>query len=137
MALTHLVDTSVLTRLRRQEVREIITPLASAGQLGRTTMSDLEIGYSARNADEWDRLTEALEAFDLVEIHARHFDRARQVQRALASTGQRGRKIPDLLIAAAAEEQRLNLLHYDNDFALIAAVTGQAVDWIVPAGTID
>jgi predicted nucleic acid-binding protein len=137
VALTHLVDTSVLTRLRRPEVREIITPLASAGQLGRTTMSDLEIGYSAGNTDEWDLLTEALEAFDLVEIHARHFDRARQVQRALASTGQRGRKIPDLLIAAAAEEQRLDLLHYDNDFDLIAAVTGQAVEWVVLAGTID
>ena len=137
MALTHLVDTSVLTRLRRPQVREIVTPLASSGQLGRTTISDLEIGYSARNADEWDDLTEALDAFDLVEIHAHHFDRARQVQRALASTGQRGRKIPDLLIAAVAEERHLNLLHYDNDFDLIATVTGQAVDWIVPAGTID
>lgn len=137
MALTHLVDTSVLTRLRRTEVREIVTPLASAGRVGRTTMSDLEIGYSARNADEWDLLSEAVEAFDLLEIQAHHFDRARQVQRVLASRGQRGRKIPDLLIAAAAEEHHLKLLHYDTDFDLIAAVTGQAVDWIVPAGTID
>jgi predicted nucleic acid-binding protein len=137
VALTHLVDTSVLTRLHRQEIQGVVEPLASAGQLGRTTISDLEIGYSARNAREWDQLTKALRAFDLVEIHARHFDRARQVQRTLADKGQRGRKVPDLLIAAAAEERRITVLHYDNDFDIIASATGQHTEWVVPRGAID
>ena len=56
MALTHLVDTSVLTRLQVAEVRGAVEPLASAGVLARTSISDLEIGYSARNAREWDSL---------------------------------------------------------------------------------
>ncbi len=137
MALTHMVDTSVLTRLHSEIIRSVIGSLASAGQLGRTTMSDLEIGYSARNDDEWDQLTGALNTFDLVEIEARHFDRARQVQRTLAAKGQRGRKIPDLLVAAAAAERGIAVLHYDNDFELIAAATGQTVEWVVPPGTID
>jgi predicted nucleic acid-binding protein len=63
--------------------------------------------------------------------------RARQVQRLFAARGIRGRKVPDLLIAAAAEENGLTVLHYDADFDLIARVTGQACTWVVPAGSID
>ena len=74
--MTHLVDTSVLTRLHRREVAAVVEPLASAGRLGRATISDLEIGFSARNAREWDGLMVALEAFDAVEIDADHFERA-------------------------------------------------------------
>jgi hypothetical protein len=28
------------------------------------------------------------------------------------------------------------LLHYDRDFDLIAAITGQPAEWIVPAGSV-
>ena len=62
---------------------------------------------------------------------------ARALQRLLAAKHQRGRKVPDLLIAAAAEAHDLAVLHYDSDFDLIARVTGQTCDWVVPAGTID
>ena len=63
--------------------------------------------------------------------------RAKQVQRLLAAKHQRGRKVPDLLIAAAAEEEGLIVLHYDADFDRIAAVTGQRTEWVAPAGSID
>lgn len=49
---------------------------------------------------------------------------------------QRGAKIADLLIAAAAEVAGLVVLHYDRDFDLIAKVTAQRTEWIVPAGTV-
>ena len=137
MALTHLVDTSVLTRLHRREVVDVVEPLASAGQLGRATISDLEVGFSARNAREWDRLMAALAAFDPVEIDDDHLRRARQVQRTLADKGLRRRKIPDLLVAAAAEARRVAVLHYDSDFDIIAGATGQPTEWVVPHGTID
>jgi predicted nucleic acid-binding protein len=137
MALTHLLDSSVLTRLDHDPVREAVEPLVERGELGRAGISDLEIGYSTRNAAEWDELAEALQAFELVETTADHLLRARQVQRLLAAKHQRGRKVPDLLIAAAAESHGLTVLHYDADFDRIAAVTGQSCDWIVPAGSID
>jgi predicted nucleic acid-binding protein len=92
-----------------------------------------EIGYSARSAAEWDRLAQALEVFELVESIADHLRRARQVQRPLASKHQRGRKVPDLLIAAAAEARGLTVLHYDADFDRIAAVC----QWALPAGSVD
>jgi len=137
MALTHLLDTSVLTRLREPSVRGAIEPRAQRGELARAGISDLEIGFSARNATELDRLADAVEVFELVESTAEHVRRARQVQRLLASRHQRGRKIPDLLAAAAAEARGLTVLHYDADFDLIAAVTGQSCQWVVPAGSID
>jgi predicted nucleic acid-binding protein len=137
VALTHLLDTSVVKRLGRPQVREIVEPLAAAGQLGRPGICDLEVGYSARNAEEWDQLVDALGAFDPVATTAAHVRRALQVQRLLAQRSQRGRKIPDLLVAAAAEELDLPVLHYDADFDLIASVTGQPTQWIVPAGTVE
>ena len=135
--MTHLVDTSVLKRLAVPAVRRVVEPLAEAGRLARAGISDLEVGYSARNADEWDRLIGALDVLTLIDTTADHVLRAKQVQRLLASKSQRGRKVPDLLIAAAAEAQRLAVLHYDQDFDHIAKVTGQPCEWVVPAGSID
>jgi predicted nucleic acid-binding protein len=137
VALTHLVDTSVLTRLRHEVVRSVVEPLAASGSLARAGITDLEVGYSARSAKEWDQAVDALDAFELIETSADHARRARQVQRLLAAKHQRGRKVPDLLIAAAAEANDLVVLHYDADFDRIARVTGQRVEWIVPAGTVD
>lgn len=137
MALTHLLDTSVLTRLRESTVREAIEPRAQLGQLARAGISDLEIGFSARNAAEWDRLADAVDAFELVETTAEHVRRAKQVQRLLAAKHQRGRKLPDLLVAAAAESSGLTVLHYDANFDLIAGATGQSCEWVVPAGSVD
>ena len=137
MALSHLVDTSVLTRLRLAPVREQIESRANVGELARAGISDLEIGYLARSAAEWDRLISALTVFDLIETTADHLQRARQVQRMLAAKHQRGRKLPDLLIAAAAEANGLTVLHYDADFDRIAAVTGQPCQWVVPSGSVD
>jgi predicted nucleic acid-binding protein len=137
VALTHLLDSSVLTRLHHTAVRDAIESPAERGELARAGISDLEIGYSARDAAEWDRLEEALRAFVLIETSADHVQRARQVQRMLAAEHQRGRKVPDLLIAAAAESRGLIVLHYDADFDRIAAVTGQSCEWVVPAGSVD
>ena len=137
MALTHLVDTSVLTRLGEPDVRAALESLAAIGRVGRSGISDLEVGYSARSAREWDNLQTALSAFELVETEARHMKRARQVQRMLAGRSQRGRKVPDLLVAATAEEAGLIVLHYDADFDRIAAVTGQKCEWVAAPGSID
>lgn len=137
MALRYLIDTSVLKRLPQPSVRTAVEPLAARGEIARPATCALEVGYSARNGAEWDQLLGALDAFPRVEITASHLHRALQVQRLLAERSQRGRKIPDLLVAAAAEQLDVTVLHYDSDFDLIAAVTGQRSLWVVPAGEID
>jgi hypothetical protein len=137
VALTHLVDTSVIKRLGDASNRSAVEALAAPRELGRPTICDLEVGYSARNGDEWLRLNQALAVFVLVETTADHVRRALQVQRLLAERSQRGRKIPDLLVAAAAEAEGLIVLHYDADFDIISKVTSQPVQWVVPAGSVD
>ena len=135
--MSHLLDTSVLTRLSEPVIRTVVEPIAAIGRAARAGISDLEIGYSARNGREWDALVDALDALVLVETTADHVQRARQVQRMLAANNQRGRKIPDLLVAAAAEQIGYTVLHYDADFDRIAAVTGQPCRWVVPPGSVD
>jgi len=93
--------------------------------------------FSARNADEWDRLVVALGAFRRIDVEAHHVERALQVQRELAGDGLKGRKVPDLIVAAVAEAASLTVLHYDADFDYIASATGQPTQWIVERGSID
>jgi predicted nucleic acid-binding protein len=137
VALTFLVDTSVLKRVGQPQVRKVVEPLAARGELARARICDLEVGYSARNATEWDQLVAALDAFEPIETTAAHVHRALHVQRLLAERSQRGRKIPDLLVAAAGEELGIPVLHYDGDFDLIADITGQMAEWVVRAGDAD
>ena len=76
-------------------------------------------------------------AWPFVDMDQRVLTRATEVQDALAARSQhRGAKIADLLIAAAAEAAGLVVLHYDHDFDVIANITGQRTEWIVPAGDV-
>lgn len=82
-------------------------------------------------------MREARAAWPSVDIDQRALGGAVEVQDDLAARSQhRGAKIADLLIAAAAEAAGLVVLHYDHDFDVIADVTGQRSEWIVPAGAI-
>jgi hypothetical protein len=65
------------------------------------------------------------------------FDRAADVMERLSTRGRhRAAGIPDLLIAAAAERSGLCVLHYDQDFEVIGAVTRQRIEWVVPRGSV-
>ena len=102
MAVAHPVDTSVLKRLSVQSVRSVVQALADAGRLGRAGISDLEVGYSARNTRGWDWLFGALEVLPLVESPSLHVTRTQQGRRSLSSPSQRGRNIPGPMIAPAS-----------------------------------
>lgn len=45
-------------------------------------------------------------------------------------------RIPDALIAAAAAERGLGVLHYDRHFDRLAEVLGFHSQWVAPAGAI-
>lgn len=119
------------------QVQSALEPMLLQTTVGRTPITDLEIAFSARNQREWDVFAEELAVMQLVAIEPPHFERAKQVQRLLAARGLKGRKVPDLLVAATAELSGLEVLHYDADFDHIATVTGQPTRWIVPKGSVD
>jgi len=132
-----LADTSAISRMRSTAVDARLAPLIGSGDLATCAVVELEVLYSARSHTDL-RATRALRsALPLIAMEQQDFDRAAVVMEALAERGKhRSVGIPDLLIAAAAERARATLLHYDSDFDTIAAVTGQAAEWVVPRGSV-
>lgn len=133
------VDTSAWHRSASAEVAEVWRRHLEADELGLCDQVRLEILFSARSAADYESLAEELSSLRPIPVDATTFGRALEVQRLLARTGglhHRSVKIADLLIAAAAEAADAVVLHYDTDYDRIAAVTGQAVQWIVPRGSL-
>lgn len=132
-----LVDKSALARSTRPTVKARLAPIIESGLAATCGIVDLEVLYSVRNHAEHVSIRErrAL-AYERAPITDATFDRAVEVQAILAVTGRHRIPIPDLLIAATAEASGLTVLHYDADFDLIASVTGQASEWVVPRGTV-
>jgi predicted nucleic acid-binding protein len=133
----YLGDTSALARLRQSLVADRLVPLVESGLVARCTPTDLEAGFSSTSPASHRAMREHRSAWPFVEMTQQTLDRAVAVQDALAGRSQqRGAKIADLLIAAAAEAAGLVVLHYDHDFDLIAEITGQPTEWILPAGAV-
>jgi len=133
----YLVDTSVLARAGQPLVGDRLLELATAGELWTCRVIDLEVVYGSR-AREVAEVIEERRALPEAAITPAVMNRALQVAGAMARSGvHRGAKPIDLVIAAAAEAEGLTVLHYDDDYDRIARVTGQRVEWVAPAGTLD
>jgi predicted nucleic acid-binding protein len=135
---TYIADTSALARLRHALVASVLGPMIEAGLVATCGVIEFELGWAARSADEFDEVRADRGAgYEWLATHDEDWHRALQVQAALWRRGQmRAVGFPDLLIAAVAERENVTILHYDSDYDLIARVTGQATQWVVPRGTI-
>ena len=108
-------------------------------EIATCAMVKLELLVSAQNGGEFDEIRQELDELQDCAIGPLQWRRALDVYRELAHLGgahQRSVGHQDLLIAAAAEAAEVELLHYDEDFDRIAAITGQPTRWIVPRGTL-
>lgn len=134
MAVTSwLIDKSAYVRLQLGQAanRDEWNTRISRGLVRLSTITRLELGYSARYGDTGRRqfASPPLSLMPIEHLTPAIEDRAFQVQMLLADRGQhRAPSIPDLLIAATAEKAALTILAADKDFDLIAAITGQAVE---------
>ena len=112
-------------------------PLIMGGDVGTCGIIDLEILFSARTHAEVVAVRSERATLPQLAIDDSDFTRAADVLEALARSGHhRAAGIPDLLIAAVAERHSLTVLHYDKDYDVIAKVTKQKAEWIVPAGSV-
>ena len=126
-----LIDKSALERMSRSPDRPVWNDRITRGLVHISSVTRLEIGFSARSADDARRRFTAppLRLMPVQYLSLAAEDRAHEVQLLLAERGQhRAPSIPDLLIAAQAETVGLVVLHVDKDFDLVAAVTGQPVE---------
>jgi predicted nucleic acid-binding protein len=133
----YLGDKSALTRVHHDDVMLRVSALYLSGQIATCGMIDLEMLYSARTAQDHRELVLDRALLPRVACGDDAFDRAIEVQGALAESGRhRAVALEDLVIAASAEQAGLTVLHYDHDYDLIAEVTGQPTEWVVPRGTV-
>ena len=134
----YLADTSVFGRLSKPSVIAVFAPLAAAGMVGLCAPVTFELGFAAQGPDDYRSLADRLSSFPLVPTTDADHRRAMEVQAALAARSQhRALSLVDGLVAAVAEARELVVLHYDADFELVAEVTGQSQEWVVPRGTAD
>lgn len=126
-----LIDKSALVRLGSALEAEEWAGRIDRGLMRISTVTRLEVGYSARTAADHRTLLNGppISSMPVEYLTPRIEERALELQFALAEQGlHRAPSIPDLLIAATAELAGLTVLHLDKDFELIAAITGQPIE---------
>ena len=135
---SYLADTSALARLHHPVVAAALAPLIEAGVVATCGVIEFELSWATRSSTDLDQLRADRDAgYEWLATHDQDWRRALDVQASLWRTG-RGRTVglPDLLIAAVAERERVTVLHYDGDYDFIAQVTGQQTQWVVPRGSV-
>ena len=135
---SYLADTSALARLARPAVAAVLGPLIEAGLVATCGAIEFELGWATRSGAEFDLVrADRDEGYEWLATHDQDWRRALDVQGALWRSGHvRAAGFPDLLIAAVAEREQVTLLHYDSDYDLIADITSQPIQWVVPRGTV-
>lgn len=136
---THLIDTSVWHRRSDPAVTDRVAELLAGDGIAITEPIRLEVLYSARSAQEYDALSRELDGLHQAPCGNLEMRRALDVQRLLAQKAglhHRSVKIPDLLVAATAELAGLVVLHYDEDYDRVSALTGQTTEWVSERGSI-
>lgn len=129
--MTWLVDKSALVRLGDSPHAAQWASRIERGLVAISTVTRLEVGYSARSASDFARTLglPPIASMPVAYLTPVMEDRAVEVQGLLAQRGlHRAPSIPDLLIAATGELSGRTVLHLDKDFDLIAEITQQSVE---------
>ncbi len=83
----------------------------------------MEVLAGARDQEHLEQLRRLLARATLLPIESVDFDTAAALYRTCRSRGKTVRKLIDCLIASVAMRANVSLLHMDQDFTAIAAVT--------------
>ena len=132
-------DTSVWARASHPLIRDLWAAALRGRQIATCSIVMLELLYSARNAREF-TIIEAEQALlrDVpVAISAQRA--AIGALRDLASDGPGQHRVPlaDALIAAAAQDAGVDVLHYDHHYDRLAQALHFTSVWIAPPGALE
>jgi predicted nucleic acid-binding protein len=134
----YIADTSALARLHLSEVRSVLAPLIEAGLVATCAVIEFEVLWSTRSPDEYHRVRDdRAVGYEWLTTEDIDWRRALDVQGVLWATRRmRSVPLPDLLIAAIAERNRVTIVHYDADYDTIAEITGQPTQWVAARGSV-
>lgn len=109
--------------------------LADKSALERATPETLELGeicscavvrlemlYGARSTSEYQQIEEHLDAFRDLRVDTETIATAVTAHRELGERGRHRLPIPDLLIAACAQQHQAAVLHYDRHYDVLSEV---------------
>jgi predicted nucleic acid-binding protein len=128
-----IADTSAWQLARHVAVAAEWSAAVRAGQIATTPIVRLELLQSTRDGAEFDAWTERLAELRDIPITRSVTNAAERAYRDLAHVHplfHRSVKLPDLLVAAAAQDAAVGVLHYDKDFDTLATVLGFESRWI-------
>jgi len=135
----YIADTSAWAKASHRKVRDEWTDAMRRLQIATCPIVRLEMLYSARSGEDFDRLDTLLGALRDVPVTRSVTNAAIAGYRALAHRRplyHRPIKFGDLLIAAAAQDGAIGVLHYDEHFDRLADVLEFESRWIAPAGSL-
>ncbi|HEX4344459.1 MAG TPA: PIN domain-containing protein [Solirubrobacteraceae bacterium] len=92
------------------------------GEFCLCAISRWELLFSARSAAHYAELEDDLAHFRELRMDAETFATAGTAQRELAATGRHRVPIPDLLLAACAQQHGADVVHVDRHFDVLASV---------------
>lgn len=95
---------------------------SASDELCLCAVTRLELLYSARSLTDYGRLEDDLDLFRDLRIDAQTLATALGAQRKLAATGRHRVTVPDLLIAACAQQHGAAVAHVDSHYDVLAAV---------------
>ena len=136
---TYLADSSAWAHAHHAHVRDEWSAALRARQIATGPIVKLELLYSARDGARFDQLETDLAQLRDVPITRSVTNAALTAFRDLAHAGplhHRSVSLPDLLIAASAQDAALGVLHYDEDFDVLAHVLGFESRWIAARGSL-
>jgi predicted nucleic acid-binding protein len=135
----YIADTSAWSNAAHPDVKGAWADALRNRQIATCPVVKLELLFSARDGSDYDRLDALLAALRDVPVTRSVTNAALSALRRLAHAGplqHRSVKFPDLLIAAAAEDAALGVLHYDAHFDRLAEVFEFESRWIAPQGSL-
>jgi predicted nucleic acid-binding protein len=110
-----------------------------SGELVACPLVTLEMIYDAPDREAVERVAVAMAGFRQAPISRSVSEAAIWAVRELAQRGAPGAhrvRVPDALIAAAAAECGVGVLHYDRHFDTLATVLPFGSQWAAPPGSI-
>lgn len=134
----YLADTSAWVRARH--VGSDWGSAIANGQIATCDIVVLELLYSTRDGTDFDARSGELGLLQDAPIGPAVLATAKSAFRELAQRHplfHRSVTIPDLIIAAAAADIGIGVLHYDADYDTLANVLPFRSRWIAPRGSLD
>lgn len=133
-----IADPSAVHRAGHPRVRKLVAAAFNARQIVTCAVVTLELLYAARNVTEVQDVEAVQSMLRDVPVSASVQRAAIGAMRDLACGGAGRHRLPlaDVLVAAAAQEAGVGVLHYDHHYDRLAEVLHFRSVWLAPAGSL-